>query len=186
MISPFYVCCLVSRSRTCAAVPMDELSRLTSGLGCRRPSLANQGGASLRSFRSHLLSVKLDPAAINSLDRNRLKIDSFETPDVNRPTVERFHSLRHFLRRWVARASKRENAADRTEVVLCSSRTPLIEHEIVPRRKQAQILFRHPMIQRSSPAANRTITHSHMVDFRIHLKTDPPAMTRASVCLHET
>jgi hypothetical protein len=63
---------------------------------------------------------------------------------------------------------------------------PLVERQILKRRQYPQAIRFDPMDQRPSPPADRTVARPHMIEIKLDLEADTPAMARPTVCLQGT
>ena len=81
------------------------------------------------------LDVMFNSAAMIFFDGNSVKIEPFQAPYINRPTVEGLDALAQLLRSGVARSSEWQDSAHRAEVVLRCSRAPLVQRQIAPRNQ---------------------------------------------------
>jgi len=131
-----------------------------------------------------LLDAKLDFAAIDTPDRNGFEVYAFQTPYVHGPTVKGQYPFFQFLRRWIAWASERENAARWAKIVHCSSRAPLITDQFFPGDQQSQAFSRNTMNQRASSATDGAVAHSNMINLGIDFEFDLSAMATSAVCFH--
>jgi len=132
-----------------------------------------------------LLHVMSDLTAIDFANRDKVQTSyAFEASDIYGPPVERLDALKQLLRSRVARTTERQNAASRTEVVIRRTRTPLVQGETFPRRKQAKAILRYTMIKCAPPAADRAIANPNVIDLCVNFKPYGPAVARTLVCLH--
>ncbi len=75
------------------------------------------------------------PTAMNFIDGDGVKVEPFQAPCIDRPTVEGLDALAQLLRSRVTRSSEGQDSAHRAEVVFRCSRAPLVQRQIAPRNQ---------------------------------------------------
>ena len=111
-------------------------------------------------------------AAVHVLDRERCKIHIWEAANIYAPFV------------WGRpRATKRQDAAHRTEVVFGDLRVPLVYGQRLDGCEQAQVGFAHSVYQGAPPATYRTVAYPHVIKVGVDLELDFAAVTTAAVRL---
>src|SRR5262249_31243705 len=106
-------------------------------------------------------------------DRDRREIDVVQTSHVDRPEVWRR-----------PRPTEGKDPARGAEIVLGGSRMPLVEGKLVERRQETEAGFLDPMGQRASLPTDAAVAQPNMVDVRIDLEANLPAVTGPLVGLH--
>jgi hypothetical protein len=136
------------------------------------------------SARMPLLRAKLNFTAINTPDWKGFKIDVFQTSYVYGPTVERQHPFFQFVRRRIARASERKNAAGRAKVVHRGSRSPLVLDQFFPWSQQLKVFDGNAVNERASPNTDRAVANSNVINLGVDFENYLAAMTTAAVRFH--
>jgi hypothetical protein len=117
-------------------------------------------------------------------DGDRIEVDAFEAADVDTPSREVRDVLSGFFRCAVARASKRQDATGRTEIVLGRARVLLVLGKFVERCKKSKLVLLDAVNQRSAPATNRAIARSNVIQLEIDLEPNPTTVAGAAVGRH--
>jgi hypothetical protein len=98
--------------------------------------------------------ISRESAPEHTPDGNRIEVDAFEAADVDTPSGERSGTLSGFFRCAVARASKRQDATGRTEIVRGRARVPLILGQVLERCQEPKLVLLDAVDQRPAPATN--------------------------------
>ena len=105
-------------------------------------------------------------------DRDRVEIDAFETPDVDRPHP-----------RIGAGATERLNPAGRTEIVPRGMGMECVQRQVLDWGEQLEAFRVHSMIQSAASPTYRTIAYPNMIQIGDHLEFDPAAMAGTSISI---
>lgn len=111
-------------------------------------------------------------AAVHILDWNRGEINVKKAADIHTPFV-----------RSGSRATEGQDTADRAEVVLGRFRIPLVDGEVLDRRKQSQRTVIHAMYQCAPSATYGAIAHAYVVEISVDLELHLAAVAAATVGL---
>jgi hypothetical protein len=124
---------------------------------------------------SFFFSYETQLASFDVLDRYRIEVHTMETAHIHGPDV-----------RTVPGSPEWQYSAHRAKVVFRGLRIPFIDGHLAHWRKNADLAFLYPMIERASSAAYRTVADTDMVELGVDLELDLSAVATSAVCfLHE-
>ena len=123
---------------------------------------------------------------MDPFDRDRIQVDAVQAAYVDTPSGEFTYALRDLSGSSMTRLPERKNATCRAEVVLGGAGVPLVEREVFERREKPKALRVHTMDESTSPAADRAVTRSDVIEIEVYLEANAATVARAAICLHAT
>ena len=104
----------------------------------------------------------------------RCQVDPIEAADIDSPQV-----------RCRAGPSKRQDAADWTEIVFCGFRVPLVKRHGFKWRKRSKLRLLDPVVERTALSAQRAIAHPDVVQVSIDLEANRATVTGTLIRLEQ-